>query len=594
MKSITTLAVLLCTILAYSQQELLPPALPWKGKSESLVAKKNDPWITPSESSGLVNTPTYDETMLWLKKLCDSSPEMQLISIGTSAQGRSINMVIVSKEVSPSPESLRNSPKPLLLAQAGIHAGEIDGKDAGMMLLRDIAHGKKQSLINNVNILFIPILNVDGHERSSSYNRVNQRGPANMGWRTNARNLNLNRDYAKLDTEGIQSVVNVINEYEPDLYLDLHVTDGADYQYDITYGHVNRNAKSPAISSWLTNSFTKAIDKKLKDAGHIPGPLLFAANNRDFSDGNAEWNFGPRFSHSYGDLRHTPTVLVENHSLKPYKQRVLGTYIFLEGVIELLARDAQALQAAITADKNLRNKEIVLTTKRSAERDKMTFLGVESKMSLSPVTGKENIEWLGKPFTSEISVMFSADTEKAVTRPARYWIPSTYKDVIARLKMHGIKMEIITSPVEKEVTMYRATDPRFARRPSEGHVGVTATLAKETLKETFYPGSAIIDTDQPLGDLAVFLLEPECPDSFFQWGFFHEIFDRTEYAEEYVMEPMARQMLANDPELKKEFEEKKKSDSSFADNANAIYRWFYEKSGYADQRYLLYPIGLEY
>jgi hypothetical protein len=287
-------------------------------------------------------------------------------------------------------------------------------------------------------------------------------------------------------------------------------------------------------------------------------------------------------------------VLVENHSLKRYKQRVLGTYVFLEGVLELMAKEATSLKAAIASDRSLRTKEVVLTTKRSDKKEVMAFLGVESKMSPSTITEKEYIEWLGKPFTSEISVISASETDKTATRPAKYWIPSTYSDVISRLKMHGIKMEIITKPTEKEVTMYRATDPRFGRRPSEGRVGVAATIEKESRKETFYPGSAIIDTNQPLGDLAVMLLEPDCPDSFFQWGFFHEIFDRTEYAEEYVMEPMARQMLASDPALKKEFEEKKKSDSAFAENAFAMYRWFYEKSSYVDQRYLLYPVGLEY
>jgi hypothetical protein len=198
-------------------QDILPPVLPWNGKSLALVAKKDNPWITPAEKSDFLKTPDYNETMQWLSRACTGSKIMKMITIGKSAESRDINMVLIAADGALDKESLARSQKPLLLIQAGIHAGEIDGKDATFMLLRDIAFGKKKDLLNGVNILFIPILNVDGHERSSPYNRVNQRGPDNMGWRTNARNLNLNRDYSKEDTEEIKAVIGVMNDYNPAL-----------------------------------------------------------------------------------------------------------------------------------------------------------------------------------------------------------------------------------------------------------------------------------------------------------------------------------------------------------------------------------------
>ncbi|MEJ7589846.1 MAG: M14 family metallopeptidase, partial [Ferruginibacter sp.] len=294
----------LCTwmVLSSTAQTFLPPAVDWKGKSEALIAKPNNPWITHAEKSNFVTTPSYNETMAWFKKLTEASPLLTMVSIGKSLEGRNIYMIIASTEKDVSSASLKKSAKPLLLAQAGIHSGEIDGKDAGMMLLRDIAFGNKKDLLNKVNLLFIPILSVDAHERSSPYNRPNQRGPENMGWRTNAQNLNLNRDYAKLDTKEIRAVIKVINEYDPVLYMDIHVTDGADYQYDITFGGLSQKGYSPAISHWLEKNFKPNADKDLKANGHIPGPLLNALNNMDFSQVNIVTTGGPRFSDSYGDL----------------------------------------------------------------------------------------------------------------------------------------------------------------------------------------------------------------------------------------------------------------------------------------------------
>ena len=216
------------------------------------------------------------------------------------------------------------------------------------MLLRDIATGKRRDILKKVNILFIPILNVDGHERSSAFNRINQRGPVKMGFRTNANNLNLNRDFTKLDTPEVKSVLAVINDYNPNLYIDVHVTDGADYQYDVTYGYNPVFAsESPAISDALNRYFKPVINQTLTEQGHIPGPLVFVMDKQEFKSGLAGWVATPRFSNGWGDLRSLPTILVENHSLKPYKQRVLGTYVFIDGAIEALAAHKDKLANAV-------------------------------------------------------------------------------------------------------------------------------------------------------------------------------------------------------------------------------------------------------
>jgi murein tripeptide amidase MpaA len=572
-------------------QDILPRAPEWKGKSEALIVKKDHPWITPAEASDFNLTPDYQKTFDWLNKLSQASKLLKIISIGKSAEGREIRMVIATADAVFDQQSLARSNKPLLLIQAGIHAGEIDGKDAGMMLMRDIVNGPKRSLLDRVNILFIPILNVDGHERISAYNRVNQRGPANMGWRTNSRNLNLNRDYAKLDTEEVRAVVGVMNDYDPDLYLDLHVTDGADYQYDITYGFTG--GYSPAIVQFLKEKLSPRIDADLTKMNHIPGPLIFATNNRDFQDGVIEYPYSARFSNNYGDVRHLPSILVENHSLKPFRQRVLGTYVFLESVIKILSEQGASLAVAIGEDRAARKKEVVLTWKQSPGSETMVLKGIASERKPSAVTSGDYVVWNAKPATATVPLIRNNTPDKIVKKPKTYWVPSTHQQVIERLRTHGVKMEIITNPVEVKAKVYRITDHKFASSPFEGHISVAATGQAENQTQTFYPGSARIDTDQPLGDLVVQLLEPASPDSFLQWGFFMEIFNRTEYIEEYAIEPLAQKMLANDPVLRSEFEKKKKSDPNFTKNPYDVYEWFYSRSPYVDQKYLLYPVAFE-
>jgi hypothetical protein len=598
-------------------QSILPPVREWKGKSELLIAKASNPWITPTEKADFVTTPDYAETMSWLKKLSDASPLLSMTSIGKSPEGRDIFMIIASADKITTAAALKNSAKPLLLVQAGIHAGEIDGKEAGMMLLRDIAFGDKKHLLDAVNLLYIPILNVDGHERSSPYNRPNQRGPQNMGWRTNAENLNLNRDYAKQDTKEIRAVVQVINEYDPLFYMDIHVTDGADYQYDITFGGLGQQGYSQSIATWLSTKFKPRADEDLKANGHIPGPLLFAVNNRDFSQGNILLLGEPRFSHAYGDARHMASVLVENHSLKPFKQRVLGTYVLLESTMKLLATEGKSLRESTKADKAQRTAQLPLKWRVPQMPDAVTFnahanesnnfsvapdsldlLGIESKLVKSPVTNSEYVDWTGKAVVMRIPNYKATEGTDSISRPKAYYVPVSCTEVIERLKRQGIHMDILKQSREVMVEMYRIHDAKFqngegSAKPFEGHMQVSGNTSVEVHKQLFLAGSAYITTDQPLGDLVMLLLEPKSPDSYFSWGFFYQIFQRTEYIEAYVMEPTIQKMLEDSPELKMEFEKKKSEDPAFASNSNAIFTWFYSKTKFYDERYLLYPVGRE-
>ena len=593
MRSLVAAALTALALTAAAQP--LPPAIPWAGKSRNLIAKADDPWITPAEQSGFRTTPSYDETTAWLRKLSSAAPELRMISIGKSVEGRDIWMVIASRDHFFTPEALQRSGKPILLAQAGIHAGEIDGKDAGMMFLRDITvGGRYRELLDRANFLFIPILNVDGHERASQYSRINQRGPEDAGWRTNARNLNLNRDYTKLDADETRAVVATLDRWRPDLYLDLHVTDGADYQYDITFGW-NEYGHSPSIVRWLNSTLRGALMTGLTNMGHIPGPLIFPIDDNDLNKGILVGEAQARFSTGYGDTRHIATVLVENHSLKPYEQRVLGTVVLLETVLEVLGRAGMELRQATMADAQLHMNPVPLAWKApdTPTGETMQFAGVQMRTSPSEISGGTRIQYIGEPVPMRIPVVRESQVSLSVPRAKAYWIPAAYSDIAARLKMHGIDVERIAVGRDVDVDMYRFHDPKLATETFEGHVQVTASTSIERRTEHFAPGSYRVNTDQSLGDLITVLLEPASADSFFQWGFFPEVLQRTEYYENYVMEALAEQMMAANPTLAAEFQRKLESDAAFRSSPEQRLNFFYERSPYFDQRWRLYPVARE-
>ena len=569
--------------------DLLPPVLPWQGASEALI-HNDSAWQTPAETMALSDTPDYQQTLAFIERLAAHSKQIRLVFIGDSAQGRPIPLVIASAEGYDKATDLLRADKPSLLAQAGIHAGEIDGKDAGLMLLRDIALGNKSSLLDKANLLFVPIFNVDGHERRSRYNRVNQRGPVSMGWRTTAQNLNLNRDFAKGDTPEMAAMLKLINDWQPDLYLDLHVTDGVDYQYDVTYGFTGEHGYSPAISRWLATHFAPNADKALSDQGHIPGPLVFAMDKHRMEKGIAGWTAGPRYSDGYGDARHLATVLVENHSLKPYRQRVLGTYVLLESSLRTLAAHGEALKQATASDKARRPAQQPLAWHYDTPQS-MTFKGMAYETYDDSASGSSQVKWLGKAKRyDDLPVHPKNKPADIVTVPRAYWLMPEQFEVIERLANHGIQLETLKRPTTRSLEQLTAVNPEFGKTPYEGRMRVSAEFTSETRNIALPEGAVRVSTDQPLGMLAVALLEPKGKDSFFQWGFFNTIFQRTEYIEGYVVAPLARQMLAEDPALRKQFEQRLASDPAFKKDARARLRWFYERSPFYDQHYLRYPV----
>jgi hypothetical protein len=576
-------------------QPFLPPAPHWQGASQGLIRDASDPWVTAFEADAEHDfSPNYVDTRAWFDRLEAASDLIRIEAFGTSPQGREIYAVIASKD-----GATLNPAKPLLFVQCGIHPGEIDGKDAGMMLLRDMAFHGKDGLLDKVNLLLIPILSVDGHERASAYSRPNQRGPRIQGWRNTATNQNLNRDFLKLDQPEMRALKRLQARYRADLYVDVHVTDGLDYQYDVTYGFNGENGvwcRSPAIAHWLDSVLKPAMNASLEAEGHIPGELVFGIDDQNPKAGFNDGGLGERFSNGWGAAAHVPTVLIENHSLKPHAQRVLGTYVFIETALKLLAEQGEPLCAAIAADSALRPNEILANfVSDPTPAYTRAFKGIRYEYYDSPASGRQEVRWLGEADPELWQVPFyGSKPSLSLKRPIAYYVPSYRADLIERLRLHGVTLETLAADTTVDVEMIRLVAPKLAGVANEGHVQISVEqVTTERRDWTFPRGSARVPTDQPLGDLVVLFLEPQSSESVFAWGMVPEVLSRVEYIEAYAIAPLAEAMMAADPELKAAFEAKLAAEPAFAADPEARLAWFYERTPFYDDHYLLYPIARE-
>ncbi len=589
-KYLTTSALLLSCLIFLSSMKT--PA-----QSES----KNIPrdWQTLAEQTDYQKSWRYAETIAYAQKLAKASPLIEYKSFGKSGEGRDLLLLIVSNEKTFTPAAARKKGKAIVFIQAGIHSGEIDGKDAGFALLRDIAITKTRAdLLKETVIIFVPIYNVDGHELASNYNRINQNGPDEMGFRATSANLNLNRDYMKADAPETRAWLALWNEWKPDFFVDCHVTDGADFRYNVTYEYAHHAETSPFIKNWMDEHFDGNVVPKVESEGNILTHYIEFAG-REVTGGVATFIATPRFATGYTPLRHRAGLLIETHSLKPYRSRVRGTYDILRYTIEEINQNKKSLFEAnkkAEAETTERGKTYDATRQfplRLEIVNKSTpfaFKGIEYKVEESDISGAKRIIYGTKPLDITIPKFDQAKVSASVAPPLFYIVPPQWQKVIGVLEAHGIKFQRIEQPLKIEVESYRFSDVKFANASFESRV--TLNFKTIPIKETreFPANSVIISLDQEAANVAIHLLEPNSPDSFMYWGFFNAIFEQKEYGEGYIVEKVAREMLAKNPELKKEFEEKLK-DEKFAKSPNARLNFFYERSPYYDKRIGLYPVG---
>ncbi len=556
-------------------------------------------WETYYEKSNFKETPRYNETIRYCKQLADNSPYINYTTFGVSPQGRKLPLLIVNKNGQFNSEEVKKSGQAVIMIQACIHPGESEGKDAGLMLLRDIAINKKYyKLLDNLTILFIPIFNVDGHERWSKYNRINQNGPEEMGWRVTAQNLNLNRDYVKADALEMQSWLNVFHEWLPNFFIDCHTTDGADYQYVITYKMETGDNMDNNLAKWQKKKFIPAMEKNMFSKGFPVFPYVEFRNWHDPRSGLELLNATPMISQGYTALQNRPGLLIETHMLKPYKQRVDGTYELLKFSLGFVNNDAKNLIALTNeADEyassaSFRKKKFAVKYKLSqTDSTLVDFLGVDYSIVKSDLTGGDWFKYSSDPKTFKVALFDKSLPIEKVTLPEAYLIPPEWTDVIKRLKYQHVEMKVLDKEKTLIVESYKFSNPKWQEHPYEGRHRLKIDYEIISEERTYPAGTVIVTMNQRNARLIAYMLEPMANNSLLSWGFFDSVFEQKEYGESYVMEVKAREMLAKDPELRKEFEKKKAEDPNFTKRAWTMLNWFYSKTPYWDTRINKYPIG---
>lgn len=566
-----------------------------------IVFAQQTNWETYYEASGLLATPRYAETMHFIKLLDSVSDKLSVGSFGKSAQGRDLHYVVYDREGFDSPEQVRKAGRLVLMVQACIHPGESEGKDAMLVLLRDqlIKH-QYDALFEQVSLVFIPIFNADGHERFGAFNRINQNGPLEMGWRTTAQNLNLNRDFLKAETPEMQAWLRLFNHWNPDFFVDSHTTDGADYQYVMTYAMETFGNMEEGLTAWQKDVFIPAWEKGMKQSGFPVFPYVSFRKWHDPRSGLVSWVGSPMLSQGYTALRNRPGLLLETHMLKPYHQRVDATKEAFIRTLQLLNEQKSNLEKAIhdadayTASARFRSQ--VFTTKYNIDMNDSTmvaFDGVAYTSEKSELTGGDWFKYQNDQAETFLLPLFDrVMPDEQIKLPEAYVIPVEWDFAIEKVKLHGIRYFTLTDTLSIKVQCDRFTEIAWSRNPYEGRHRVSSfDLQQEEKAITYQAGSVIVPTNQSLVRVAAHLLEPYGDGSLLEWGYFDAVFEQKEYAESYVMEPLARRLLDSIPGLRAQYEQKLLDEPGFAKSSWAQLNWFYSLTPWWDQKYMIYPVG---
>lgn len=559
-------------------------------------ASHAEDFITVTERNDFRITSSYAETVDYFKRLDEASPFATLTVFGRTPQQRDLHCLVVSSDKAFTPEAAAKTGKVVILIQNGIHAGEIDGKDASMILLREILITKERaSLLDSVIMLVIPMISPDGHENNSRYTRANQYGPENAGFRTTAQRYNLNRDYMKADAPEMQAWIRLWTTWLPDFLIDNHVTDGHDWQYVVNYTVPWHPNAAPQVREWTINTFDPYFRPRCTELGFPPFAYAFPLGNR--ADGGiGTFVDPPRFSTGYAIIWNRTGMLIEMHSLKEYKARVLGNHAAMVAVLEILNRDRSGLKRAIAdADARILGgtlDSLPMSFQPTGESTFVEVLNYPRTMDSSTVTGGKYPRWdRTKPQTDTVPYFASFRPRKSIGVPRAYLIPREWTVIIDRLRIHGVQLDTLTAAAELPVQLYRLDSVKFEKESFEGHVRVAykPTACDTTLQ--FPVGTVVVNTRQLAVKVAMHALEPEGSDSFLSWGFMNTILEQKEYGDNYVVDPFADSLYTANAEVRAEFDAKVAADTAFAKSISAKRDFFYKRSRFAEAGYNWYPVA---
>ncbi|GEO08217.1 M14 family metallopeptidase [Segetibacter aerophilus] len=556
------------------------------------LQSKSQRLTTTFETTQGRQTTTYSECIKYYEKLDGNFNSILIKKINVTDAGYPLHLVLFSKDNNFDIEKWQKE-KVIILVNNGIHPGEPDGIDASMMLARDLATGKINAP-ENIAIAFIAVYNIGGALDRNSFSRVNQDGPGSYGFRGNAQNLDLNRDFTKNDSRNARAFATIFHLLKPTIFIDNHVSDGADYQHTMTLLTTQHNKLGGTVGEFLHSTFEPALFKNMEKKSWLMCPYV------NFEDGSPEKGWvafydPPRYSSGYTSLFQTIGFVPETHMLKPFKQRVESTYALMVAMIEESSKKApELLKAKRSAEKAvLQQTQFPLRWVVDSSRcDTIHFKGYAASYKTSEVTGQQRLYYdHSKPFEKEVKFYDYFRGVNIVSAPKAYIIPQGWHEVVDILKLNKVQMARLNKDTSIEVETYRIEDYKSAARPYEKHhKNSDVVVSTKNVAMRFLKGDYVINTNQAAKRYLVEMLEPTGDDSFFSWNFFDAVLQQKEGYSNYRWEDVAAQYLKQHPELKQQLEEKKKNDPAFAASANAQLNFVYKNSPYYEPEHMRYPV----
>ena len=549
---------------------------------------------TPFERSDKKETATYQEAINFYNTLAKNFPKQaRLLSYGSTDFGKPLHLLVLSKTGLFDPIAIKKNDKRVLLINNGIHPGEPEGIDASMLMARDLLQNNK--LPENAVICIIPVYNIDGSHNRTSTSRANQNGPLAYGFRGNSKNLDLNRDFIKTDSKNSLAFQQIFNTWQPEIFVDTHTSNGADYQYTMTLIPTQKDKLNSVLSGYLTQTLLPDLYSQMKVKGYELVPYVNSINATP-DDGITGFIESPRYSTGYAALHNAIGFMPETHMLKSFDKRVESTYLLLQTYVEIVARDAKIIgENKRKADEKVAlQNEFPLDWKLNRSvYDSIEFKGYTAKYKASEVSGAERLYYdRNAPYTKKIKQWNKYEPSITVTKPVAYVVPKTWEKVIDLLKLNNVKMSQLAEDVKLNLEMYYITDLKTNTRPFEGHYQHSAVKVNAVLQAVqFYAGDYVIYVNQAQNRYLIETLEPQAIDSFFNWNFFDSILGQKEGYSAYVFEDTAAQLLKNNPALKQKLEDEKLKNPEFAKNGSAQLDFVYKNSDYYEKTANRYPIG---
>lgn len=549
--------------------------------------------LTPYEKGNKNQSATYDEIINWYQMLDAKSNFVNVSVKGTTDAEKPLHLVLISSDKTFNPKKWHQENKIVILINNGIHAGEPDGIDASMMLARDIVNSKIK-LPENVCLAIIPVYNIGGCLNRNSTTRVNQNGPKEYGFRGNSQNLDLNRDFTKCDSKEAKSFSEIFQWLQPDIFIDNHVSDGADYQHTMTLLTTQYDKLGGSLGHYLKETFEPSIYENMGQKGWDLVPYV-DFESTDFDEGMDAFYDPPRYSSGYAALFNTLSFVPETHMLKPYAQRVQSTYDLMVSFIEeghLHAKEIHA-ERKKACEEQISRKEFALKWKLKKDNfSTIIFNGYERDSAMSEATGLQKYFYNHqKPFTKKIKYFNQYEPVGIIKKPKAYIIPQGWHEVIERMKSSGVIMKKLSKDSSFLVTTYKILNYESYSKPYEKHhknFNVKTESVVATMK--FSKGDYFLDVNQFAERYIIEMLEPTGDDSFFAWNFFDGILQQKEGYSDYRWEDLAAEYLKKDTSLQVTLAEKKKESPEFAKDAHQILDFIYKHSPYYEKVHMRYPV----